>query len=129
VALLGLLPEVETRVESLLRLARAFGITVTLTSGFRSPAKQRALYAAWLRRGRTGLPVAQPGFSTHEYGLAVDLVTSPPAAVKTLASHAGCFGLIWAGPSDPVHFDVVGFKLWREWLGADRVTRGPSYNC
>ncbi len=121
----GLHPEVRRRVSWLLELARKDGLRVTVTSTLRSHAKQLALYKAWLQRGQTGLPAAVPGYSTHEYGLAVDLVTDD---VKRLAELAQCSGLHWAGPGDRVHFDPFGFAGWRDIIEG-REPRIPPYRC
>lgn len=49
-------------------------------------------------------PVAPPGTSDHEKGLALDIVsTNPPELVRLLTS----VGLFWAGEADPVHFSLV----------------------
>jgi hypothetical protein len=95
-----------------------------VTSTFRSRSEQEALYRAFIARGRTGLPAAVPGQSTHEYGFAVDIVSSAPAALGRLAE---CAGLKWAGPADPVHFDVWGVDAWRAIL-SDRAPR-VEYSC
>lgn len=68
----GLHPELAAASKELARLAKAAGISVVFTDGFRSPAEQDELYA----RGRTtdGSVVthAQGGESFHNYGLAID---------------------------------------------------------
>jgi len=102
--LLALEPEVRSRVEQMIAAVRGAGWYVTVTSGYRSVEEQERLYY-----GPHILPVAVPGCSTHNYGLAVDLVTDYPDQ----AGLAKAFGLIWAGRVDPVHYDVVGWSRWR----------------
>ena len=122
----GLVPEVAQRLDALLRRARSAGIDARVTSTFRSRAQQEALFRAWIARGRTGLPAAVPGSSTHEYGFAVDIVSSRPEALARLAE---CVGLKWAGPRDRVHFDVWGPVAWRELLADRPLPAGFGYDC
>ena len=87
------------------------GIRVQFSSGYRSLAKQRALYAAWIRAGKKGYTVAPPGRSLHNYGLAVDFTTVPRglASLRTVGRIAERHGLRWGGrfnPPDPIHLDV-----------------------
>lgn len=110
--LLNLHPEVKRRADRLVYLLRRLGYRVTVTSGYRSAAEQAALRRR-LALGEQHLPVAPPGSSTHNYGLAVDLVTSPPAPARVLAAAGAASGLVWAGAVDPVHFDPFGFARWR----------------
>lgn len=81
------------------------GETVPLTSGFRSPRQQQAL---WERRHTNPFPVAPPGSSMHERGLAVDV---PSGFVSRLLGVAGEAGLCQTLPqSDPIHFEVCGAR-------------------
>lgn len=87
-------------------LARADGLLgepVPIASGLRTRAQQQAL---WDRRHSNPYPVARPGTSDHERGLAVDV---PRAAVDDLVGVAGEAGLCQPLPeTDPVHFVVCG---------------------
>lgn len=49
------------------------GRKVLVTSAYRDSNKQKALYAAFLARGKTKPLVAAPGKSPHEHGVAVDI--------------------------------------------------------
>ena len=70
-------------------------------SGLRTRAEQEAL---WDRRHTNPYPVARPGTSDHERGLAVDIPRSEVPAVLAVAPHAGlCRPL---PDTDPVHFVV-----------------------
>jgi len=122
----GLDPEVARRLEDTLAAARAAGVDARVTSTFRSHSEQDALYRAWLARGKRGLPAAVPGTSTHEYGFAVDIVSSKPVALARIAE---CHGLKWAGPKDPVHFDVWGPAAWRLLLQDRPLPAGFGYLC
>jgi hypothetical protein len=83
------------------RAARLLGRPVPITSGFRSTAEQAALFA---RRATLPYPVAPPGRSMHERGLAVDV---PASFLPTLLPVAGRAGLCRPYPrTDPVHFEL-----------------------
>jgi D-alanyl-D-alanine carboxypeptidase/Putative Flp pilus-assembly TadE/G-like len=87
-------------------LARADGLLgrpVTVVSGLRSRSQQEAL---WERRATNPYPVARPGTSDHERGLAIDV---PRADVADLRRVARAAGLCQPLPvADPIHFIVCG---------------------
>ena len=85
------------------RVAKSLGFSARVTSGYRSTKKQAWLYDRWLR-GLQSYPVAPPGTSDHEKGLAIDVVSNNPGKLVSLLTSAG---LTWAGPSDPVHFSLI----------------------
>jgi D-alanyl-D-alanine carboxypeptidase len=83
------------------RAGALLGAPVPISSGFRSFAQQAALWAA---RGTNPYPVARPGTSMHERGLAIDV---PRAFVATLRGVAAAVGLCQPLPvTDPVHFEL-----------------------
>lgn len=109
-------PAAQARFRALLRAIEASGWRVTVTSGYRSFAKQAALYAADSRNAR-------PGRSHHNYGLAIDInaankdgralrKASPKSewlasGIPQLAKSMGfAWGGDFAGYYDPVHFDL-----------------------
>lgn len=101
---MGLHPTLVAVKRNLPSVARANGFSARVTSGYRSHAKQAWLYDRYLR-GLQQYPVAPPGRSDHEIGLALDVVsTDTPKLVALLRS----VGLSWAGPADPVHFSLIG---------------------
>lgn len=87
-------------------LARAdalLGRAVPVASGLRTRSEQEAL---WARRASNPYPVARPGTSDHERGLAVDI---PRGFVDDLVPIAPAAGLCQPLPeTDPVHFVVCG---------------------
>jgi LAS superfamily LD-carboxypeptidase LdcB len=98
-----LVPQLRPYAAALLREAERRGSTVTVTSVRRSRAEQRALYLRYLR-GQSRYPVAPPGRSDHERGLALDLVTTPD-----INPQLGAVWVSWGGrwsPADAVHFGV-----------------------
>lgn len=94
----GLVPEL---VAALARATALLGEPVPITSGWRSYEEQAALWAA---RATNLYPVAPPGTSRHEQGLAVDV---PSAFAPRLAAVGPVAGLCRPLPlSDPVHFEL-----------------------
>ena len=87
-------------------LARADGLLgrpVTVVSGLRTRSQQEAL---WERRATNPYPVARPGTSDHERGLAIDVPRTDVADLRRVARAAGlCQPL---PTTDPIHFIVCG---------------------
>ncbi len=85
------------------------GISVRITSSYRSIAEQKRLFARF-GAGRA----AQPGSSFHNYGLAVDISASPPDGLEEVGLIAEQHGLRWGGRftggmREPWHIDAGGF--------------------
>jgi hypothetical protein len=88
-------------VAALDRAEALLGAPVPITSGYRSAAAQRALWAA---RAGNRYPVARPGTSAHERGEAVDV---PRSVADRLAAVGPLVGLCRPLPrTDPVHFQA-----------------------
>lgn len=89
--------------------ARRDGVNLNVVSGFRTMEEQRALYAAY-RAGRGNL-AAQPGYSQHQNGVAVDIETGgsrTSAAFRWLRENAANFGFRNTVPSEPWHWQFMG---------------------
>ncbi len=94
----GLTPEMQAAIA---RAEALLGRPVPITSGWRSPAQQQWL---WDHRDTNPYPVARPGTSMHERGLAIDV---PAWFVDLLRSVAADTGLCFPLPvSDPIHFEL-----------------------
>ena len=104
------------------------GLSLLVTSGYRSDAEQARLFAAhpdpkW---------VAPPGTSLHRYGTELDL--GPPAAYAWLAANSQRFGFVKRYPWEPWHYGYtlnagttsVGFggRRRRRALGAPVIRAG-----
>lgn len=94
----GMRPDVAFAFDRLVAAARRAGVTVTVTSGYRSDAEQAALFRAnpdprW---------VAPPGKSLHRCGTELDL--GPPMAYGWLAANAPRFGFTKRYSWEPWHF-------------------------
>ncbi|MGH7339695.1 MAG: M15 family metallopeptidase [Candidatus Rokuibacteriota bacterium] len=93
-----------------LQIVRESYPDATITSAYRSSAKQAALYRRW-QSGRSPFPAAPPGQSLHEYRLAFDM--DIPSDRSALADAGALWesigpGFRWGGRfsrADPVHFE------------------------
>ncbi len=97
----GMRPDVAAAFDAMAAAAAAAGITLTITSAFRSDAEQAALFAAnpdptW---------VAPPGQSLHRCATELDL--GPPGAYSWLAANAGRFGFLKRYSWEAWHFGFV----------------------
>ena len=94
-------PWFQPYAEAIVDVARQYGLKPRVTSTFRSLREQRGLYEAYLR-GWHPYPVAPPGQSQHNYGLALDLTSEDN---NWLGQVWKSWGGYWT-PSDRVHFGV-----------------------
>jgi hypothetical protein len=78
--------------------ARADGVSLTITSGYRSDAEQAVLWA----RHPDPKWVARPGTSLHRYATELDL--GPPAAYGWLDANCQRFGFVRRYAWEPWHF-------------------------
>lgn len=105
----GLHPDLATAVDRL--VTESFG-RVRVVSGFRSPERQRQLWAEALRKyGRAEAAddwVARPGSSMHERGLAVDLGGDLAEAVRLIDELD--LPLHRPLPHEPWHFELSGSR-------------------
>jgi hypothetical protein len=104
-------PDVAQAFDRMERAARADGLTLLVTSGFRSDAEQAELF----RRHPDPRWVAPPGTSLHRYGTELDL--GPPAAYPWLARNAERFHFVQRYEWEDWHY---GFTL------NARSTRRPA---
>lgn len=119
----GLWPPFASALSYLQAYCESLGLEAQIISGFRSESEQAALY----RQGRTAYEVANrvkksgkggavtdapPGYSAHNFGLAVDVEGRDQAAVVRLAQQLGFGTVSW----DPAHIE------WPNWQSL--VSRG-----
>ena len=84
--------EIETAAayDQMRAAAETAGVQLTVVSGFRTMAEQRALYDAY-RHGH-GNVAAPPGYSNHQSGHALDLNTRGRGVYAWLESHGAAYG-------------------------------------
>ncbi|WP_432509643.1 M15 family metallopeptidase [Kineococcus auxinigenes] len=122
---------------ALLGAARADGVDLRITSGYRSREHQRAVHERAVRRD--GLAAAEsvsarPGHSEHQTGLAVDFGsgTEPGCGLRGcfqdttegrwLAQRAGAFGFLLRYPAGLTEVTGYAYEPWHyRWVGRDLV--------
>jgi hypothetical protein len=92
-------PDVAATFDRMYAAARSAGVTLLVTSGYRSDAEQAKLFAAhpdphW---------VAPPGHSLHRYGTELDI--GPASAYGWLRRNAGRFHFIQRYSWEPWHYE------------------------
>ena len=98
------------------RDARAQGVELHITSGWRSHAEQAALFADAVRK--YGSPAAAshwvlpPGQSAHERGAAIDV--GPPEGAAWLEAHGVHYGLCRRYANESWHFELLAPALWQQ---------------
>src|SRR5260370_11199995 len=103
-SLRDLAPHTRPKVSAWLASLRDAGVQGQITSTRRSRLEQTRLWKRFVS-GQSILPAAPPGSSKHELGLAIDIVFPTDEGFATAVDAAEEFGLRWAGPDDPVHFE------------------------
>lgn len=98
-----LAPEFRPYARALVEVAQKYGLRPRVSSTYRSLEEQRRLYERYVA-GLHPYPVAPPGQSWHNYGLALDLVSTDNTWLGAVWRHWGGF---WT-PSDAVHFGAYG---------------------
>ena len=95
-----------------------------ITSTVRTHSEQRRLYNRFLA-GQSGYPVAPPGSSAHEYGLAFDMVVSPMEALADVGYTWQQWGGGW-NPADAVHFELPGASEWAKSQAEPEASTGHT---
>jgi LAS superfamily LD-carboxypeptidase LdcB len=122
ISLRGLDPRVRERAELALAWAKYYGLTVTVTSGYRSWAEQtklRAAYEKCLARGETispanpnpecRYPANRPGDSAHNVGFAWD--SHVPAHQQWTWNYLRRYAGFDVPTNDEIHAEV---PQWRQ---------------
>ena len=91
------------RLEALMADARADGVSIGITDGYRDYASQVSLAQTKGLYSQGGL-AAQPGTSQHGWGLAVDLRLDATAQAW-MREHAAQYGFVEAVPREPWHWE------------------------
>ncbi|WP_350279041.1 M15 family metallopeptidase [Kribbella sp. HUAS MG21] len=105
----GLSPTLKKRLTKAMAAARADGVTLRITSGRRSAAKQQRLlkeaiqrYGSYKAATRWVLP---PKYSAHVQGKAVDI--GPAAAMAWLDKNGWRYGVCRRYDNEPWHFEAL----------------------
>ena len=107
---------------------QATGNRLQINSALRSRQDQERLYQESVAAGRpgkgpTGMPIARPGNSPHEKGIAVDIDNYRDPRALAALNQAGLYNRV-AG--DPVHFHMARGGIIRARPGGSTVTAGEA---
>lgn len=101
----GLVWWLQEPAEYLIYVAAHNGLNPRVTSTYRSYAKQKRLYEAYLR-GDARFPAAPPGRSLHQAGRAFDMVVNQEWGYRELGRLWQRMGGRWGGERDRIHFEA-----------------------
>jgi LAS superfamily LD-carboxypeptidase LdcB len=109
----GFNPDFASKLGPFLAAAEQAGVPIRITSGFRSVARQKELFAAAVKEYGSEKAarkwVAPPGKSNHGRGVAADLDIAKPSAAQTWAhANAARFGLQFPMSWEPWHIEIPG---------------------
>lgn len=103
----GLDPQFQPKAESLLDRMKAAGMDPYITSAARTPSLQASMRERYLKEGGP-YPVAAPGTSFHNYGLAFDVGGLSNQQLAEAGRIAEEMGMGWGGRfKDPIHFQMA----------------------
>ena len=120
VSTVGLHPVVADLWRQISSLAPSYGFSVVLTSGYRSHEQQAALYQ---NRANNPYPVAPPYTSQHEYGLAMDIRSTPESGIL----HNWWVGAgLYHSWGDPIHYQFFSRAVWSSALQQVFGPQGPD---
>lgn len=92
------------QVRDAIAAAREDGITISISSAFRTMAKQQELYNGW-KQGLEGFnPADMPGFSKHQEGIAIDIHCNSGEERERFTAIAIAHGLTRNVPREPWHY-------------------------
>ena len=109
----GFNPDFASKLGPFLVAAEQAGVPIRITSGFRSIARQKELFAQAVKEYGSEKAarkwVAPPGKSNHNYGAAADLDIAKPGPAQTWAhANAARFGLTFPMSWEPWHIEIPG---------------------
>jgi len=86
-----------------------YRVPVTVTSGYRSFAKQARLRQDW-EEGRSRFPANRPGDSSHNFGLAWD--STVPSWAQSWWNEVRSLAGFEVLPNDLIHAQVPNWRRW-----------------
>jgi hypothetical protein len=113
--------------------AEADGVQIRINSGFRTMAEQERLYACYVDCNCNNCNLAaEPGYSNHQSGHALDLNTSAGGVLAWLNAHGASFGFEATVPSEDWHWEwwgggPGGGPCGVEYAGKSLGVSGQSY--
>ncbi len=128
----GLLPECEEAFSLMKKAAAEKGMSIYISSGFRSFSSQKSIYNRYVSRdGKTLADTysARPGHSEHQTGLSVDLNTITQSFGRTkegkwVAEHCHEYGFIIRYPEGKSHITGYCYEPWHlRYVGVEAATK------
>ncbi len=128
----GLIPECTDAFSVMQRDAAKLGLTIYISSGFRSYSSQKSIYNRYVSRDGRALAdtySARPGHSEHQTGLSIDLNTitqsfGRTAEGKWVATHCHEYGFILRYPQGKSHITGYCFEPWHlRYVGIETATK------
>lgn len=107
-----LTPEAERQFRAWLRRVRAAGIPAVIICGTRTFAEQSALYAQGRTKPGPIVTRAKPGWSVHNYGMAIDFVV-----FESINTEGGTGQPLWGDPR-MTHAGRIAIDMGLDWGGA-----------
>jgi hypothetical protein len=106
------------------------GVFIRIASGFRTQGEQQYLYGCYIHCDCNNCNLAaQPGYSNHQSGYAVDLNTHEGGVYSWLARNGARFGFARTVPSEDWHWEYMGGGASGAWPcdgGAPAPTPGAG---
>lgn len=127
----GLLPECTDAFTAMQKDARSKGLSIYISSGFRSYESQKNIYNRYVRQDGQRLAdtySARPGHSEHQTGLAIDLNTITQAFARTaegkwVAAHCHEYGFIIRYPQGKEQITGYSYEPWHlRYVGIEKAT-------
>lgn len=127
----GLLAECTTAFNQMKNAAAAKGLSIYISSGYRSYASQKSIYNRYVSRDGRKLAdtySARPGHSEHQTGLSIDLNTitqsfANTAEGKWVAANCHKYGFIIRYPKGKSHITGYCYEPWHlRYVGIETAT-------
>lgn len=128
----SLMPDCVDAFAEMQKAAEKLGLSVYISSGFRSYASQKSIYNRYVSRDGKRLAdtySARPGYSEHQTGLAIDLNTitqsfGGTAEGKWVAAHCHEYGFIIRYPEGKSHITGYRYEPWHlRYVGVETATK------
>lgn len=104
----GLQPAFALRAAALYGALWLAGLNPKITSGYRDPAKQKAMRERWDAGDRAGLRARPALTSTHTEGIGIDIVSKNEKLAADIAVALGLRAGYYFTTPDPGHYDMRG---------------------
>ena len=117
-------PELAPFARDLVYASDVAGLQPRITSTNRTHSQQARLYRSYLANPQRAYPVAPPGYSSHEYGEAFDMVVTPMEALADVGYTWQQWGGGW-NPADAVHFELAGASERARQRGLEQENKSP----